>query len=415
MTQTDSSLHLCSPRGFRAAGVACGIKESGKPDLALLVCDRPASAAVAFTRSRVVSPAVTVGREHLHQSTHRLRAVVVNSGNANACTGEPGKRDAIEMATRVGQHVGVSRDYVLPSSTGIIGHALPMQNVRDGIDAASQQLGSSREHADAFANAILTTDLVTKQAATTVRIGGETITIAGVCKGSGMIGPMLEVEGAHVPAEATMLAYLTTDAAVSPEVLRDFHAPAVMRTFDRVTVDNHCSTNDTVALLASGHGPTVAAGDAAFQAALTDVCDALAYQIAADGEGATKVLVCRVAGARTEAEAASLARSIADSPLVKAAMHGNDPNWGRIVCIAGMAAARDDLAFDADRCELRLAGTIVFRDGLPVDFDAAALSKAMRTDRVELDLTCREGDAAAHVYGCDLSREYVAINADYHT
>ena len=214
-----------------------------------------------------------------------------------------------------------------------------------------------------------------------------------------------------------MLAYLTTDAALTPELLRRALRPATERTFNRTTVDGHASTNDTCLVLASGaSGAAVDDSSlASFEAALTEVCDSLAYQIAADGEGATKAVVVRVTGARTEAEAAALAMAVAESPLVKTAMHGNDPNWGRIVSMAGMAAARDDLAFDPDRCTLDLCGTRVYENALPAEFDAAALSEKLKAKRVEVLLDAAAGAAAAHVYTCDLSREYITINADYHT
>ena len=406
-------LHLLSPAGFAAVGVAAGLKRSGKTDLGLLVCttEKPATAVAAFTRNLVVSPTVVVGRKHLQSGT--LRAVVVNSGNANACTGPQGERDARETCERVAALLGCDAAGVLPSSTGIIGHHLDMPKLLAGVDLAHEQLGTTPDHAADFGRAILTTDLVPKAAATTHDVDGTQVTLAGVTKGSGMIGPMLAVDG----PQATMLAYITTDAAISPDLLRTAVASAVERTFNRTTVDGHASTNDTCLVMASGASNAIITDDSfdAFTAALTEVCDSLAYQIAADGEGATKAVVVRVTEARTEAEAALLARAVAESPLVKTALHGNDPNWGRIVSIAGMAAARDDLGFDPDACTLSICDTVVFRHGVPADFDAPALSEKMKARHVEIALSAAAGGESAHVYTCDLSREYITINADYHT
>ena len=401
----EGELHLLSPDGFAAAGVAAGMKRSGKADVGLLVCDRPAAAAAAFTRNLVVSPSITVGREHV--AAGRLRGVVVNSGNANACTGDRGLNDARETCRAAGELVGCDAGEILPSSTGIIGHHLDMPKLLAGLRDAHAGLGTTAGHAADFGRAILTTDLVPKHAA--ARLGAATV--AGCCKGSGMIGPMLAVDRGEGP-QATMLAYVTTDADLPPDVLRRCLSRAAERTFNRTTVDGHASTNDTCLLLASGRH-AVDAG--VFEAALTEVCDALAYQIAADGEGATKAVTVRVTGAATEDQAAAMARAAADSPLVKCALHGNDPNWGRVVSIIGMAAARDGLSLDPSSCRLSICGTPVYAAGLPLDFDAPALSKRMAAKQVEIAFDAAAGDASAHVYTCDLSREYITINADYHT
>lgn len=421
-------LHLLSPAGFRAAAVYAGIKSKKTPDVALLICDMLASAAAAFTTSKVVSPAVKVGREHI--AAGKLRGVVVNAGNANACTGKRGERDARSMCALVSSYAGTGAQHILaeqilPSSTGIIGHHLPMDKIERGIQGAAKKLGSSREHALVFSDAILTTDLVRKTAATQFKIGRDRVTIAGVCKGSGMIGPRLSVGSANGeargfsprsahPKHATMLAYLTTDAIASAPVLRKLLAPSVNRSFNCVTVDDHASTNDTAAILASGASNakinTIQAAKT-FLAALTDVCQSLAQQIAADGEGATKLVTITVRRATSEAAARAIARVIADSPLVKCAMNGNDPNWGRIISAAGYAG----VPFDPDRCVLSLQGTTVFRGGTPVPFVAANLSSALAAKEVLVDLDCRAGTGTATIWTCDLSKEYVSINADYHT
>jgi glutamate N-acetyltransferase / amino-acid N-acetyltransferase len=403
--------HLLSPRGFRAGAVYAGIKRKPTPDVAMLLCDAPASAAAVFTTNRVCAAPVVIGRAHVAHGA--LRAVIVNSGNANACTGKQGMRDALRMCALVAERVRCPVEQVLPSSTGIIGHLMPMEKVEAGIAAVAGQLGDDAEHAAAFADGILTTDLVRKVAGGEGKIGGKRFVVAGVCKGSGMIGPRMAIGGGGAK-HATMLAYLTTDAAVRPAVLRRLLARASDQSFNCVTVDNHTSTNDTAAILASGlSGAKIdsPAAERKFAAALEEVCRSLAYQIAADGEGATKVVTVTVRGAASEAAARAMARAIADSPLVKCAMHGNDPNWGRIVSAAGYAGA----PFEPDRATLTLQGTVVFRHGRPAAFDAEKLSAALHAKEVRADLDCRMGKGSATVWTCDLSREYITINADYHT
>ena len=403
--------HLLSPLGFRASGVYAGIKTKHAPDVGLLVCTGPSpTAAAVFTTNKVVAAPVKVGREHLAKSNGRLRAVVVNAGNANACTGRQGEKDARRMCALAAAVAGCEPAEVLPSSTGIIGHLMPMEKVERGIAEAAQYLGDSEEHALLFADAILTTDLKRKSAAAEFKVGRERVTVAGVCKGSGMIGPRLTLKAPH----ATMLAYLTTDAKVPKGVLGSALQEAAEASFNAVTVDDHASTNDTAALIASGaSGVKLDSPKAhkAFEAALREVCQSLAYQIAADGEGATKVVVIHVAGAKSDADARVMARAIANSPLVKCAMHGNDPNWGRIVSAAGMAG----VPFAPDTCTLTLQGTVVFRNGQPVPFDDAKVSESLKAPEVTAELNCRLGKGQATCWTCDLSKDYVTINADYHT
>jgi glutamate N-acetyltransferase/amino-acid N-acetyltransferase len=304
-------------------------------------------------------------------------------------------------------------EQILPSSTGIIGHLLPMDKIELGIRGAAANLGRDVEHALHFADAILTTDLKRKGAAARVKIGRQTVTIAGVCKGSGMIGPRLALSGGK-PLHATMLAYLTTDATVPAALLRKLLAAASEASFNAVTVDDHTSTNDTACLLASGASVAAIDSPAAakrFTAALNEVCQSLAYQIAADGEGATKVVTITVRNARDEASARAIARAIANSPLVKCAMNGNDPNWGRIVSAAGLAG----VPFDPDRSALTLQGTPVFRAGQPLKFDAEKVSRSLAAPEVKVILDCRLGKGEATCWTCDLSKDYVTINADYHT
>jgi glutamate N-acetyltransferase/amino-acid N-acetyltransferase len=402
-----AELHLLSPIGFRAAGVYAGIKSRQAPDIGLLLCDTPATAVAAFTTNKVFAAPVLVGREHV--ASGKLRGIVMNSGNANACTGKQGERDARRMCAVAASIAGCRPQEILPSSTGIIGHPLPMTKIERGIVEAGQYLGSSREHALLFADAILTTDTRRKQAAVEFKIGRHKARLAGVCKGAGMIGPRMSV-GRH----ATMLAYLTTDVAIAAPLLRRIFQQAVDSSFNCVTIDDHTSTNDTAALLASGQSGarvSTAADAGRFAAALAEVCQDLAYQIAADGEGATKVVVMRVRGAKSDEAARAMARAMAASPLVKCAMHGNDPNWGRLVSAAGLAG----VPFDPSRATLKLQGTTVFRNGTPVPFNAARVSESLKKKEVEVELSCRMGKADATVWTCDLSRDYVTINADYHT
>jgi len=405
-----ADLHLLSPAGFRAGAVAAKIKTSGKLDVGILAADKLATAAAIFTTNRVIAAPVKVGRENI--AAGRLRAIVVNSGNANACTGKQGEIDARQMCALAAKELDCPANQVLPSSTGIIGHLMPMDKIRAGIAAASSALGKSSEHALQFADAILTTDLVRKSAAAQFKVGKETITLAGVCKGSGMIGPRLALP-ASAPKHATMLAYLTIDAQIPAPTLRKLLMASADVSFNAVTVDDHSSTNDTLAILASGvSGKIDSPGDLAkLRDALNDVCQSLAYQIAADGEGATKVVRIDVRGAASLADAQAMARAIANSPLVKCAFHGNDPNWGRIVSAAGMCGAK----FDADKATLKLQGTVVFRSGTPAKFDTEAVSKSLATKFAAAELTCRLGKHDATVWTCDLSREYITINADYHT
>lgn len=415
-----AELHLLSPKGFKAAGVYAGIKRRQTPDVGLLIADRSASAAAVFTTNKVVAAPVVVGQRHI--AAGKLRGVVLNSGNANACTGRQGEKDAIAMCRQTAELAGCDATELLPSSTGIIGHLLPMEKVRSGIAAAWKGIGDSKQHAHDFAAAILTTDTRRKSAAATVKIGRQIVTLAGVCKGSGMIGPRMSAAGSASAKgakglkglHATMLAYLTTDAKISPAALQRLLNESNEASFNAVTVDDHTSTNDTALILASGaSGASVSsAGDLRkFKAALMEVCQSLAYQIAADGEGATKVVVVNVRGAADETTAKTIARAIANSPLVKCAMHGNDPNWGRIVSAAGMCG----VAFDPGRCILKLQGTTVFKSGQPVSFNAAAVSKQLAKKEVAIDLSCGKGAGQATLWTCDLSKEYVTINADYHT
>jgi len=404
-----AELHLLSPAGFRASGVYAGIKSRQSPDVGLLFCDAPASAAGVFTTNKVVAAPVKIGREHI--ASGLSRGAVVNSGNANACTGAQGDRDAKQMCELAAAMAGCKRQEIIPASTGIIGHFLPMDKIQTGITEAGKYLGNSQEHALLFADTILTTDTRRKTAAAEFKVNRQPITIAGVCKGSGMIGPRLAAANAK---HATMLAYLTTDAKVAPSLLQRLLKSASDSSFNAVTIDDHTSTNDMALLLASGASNIPIKGGKELQSftrALNEVCRSLAYQIASDGEGATKVVVITVKKAASAADAMTMARAIANSPLVKCAMNGNDPNWGRIVSAAGMTSAR----FDPNKAHLTLQGATVFTRGRPAEIDSQALSGALTFHEVQVVLTCNLGKHEATCWTCDLSKDYVTINADYHT
>lgn len=397
-------LHLLSPRGFKAGAASSGIKSRQAPDVAILACDVLACAAAVFTTNKVFAAPIKIGRENI--AGGKLRGIVVNSGNANACTGRRGEADAREMCGLAAREIDCDATRVLPSSTGIIGRNLPMDKIRAGIAQAAKNLGNSRDHSLRFSDAILTTDLRRKTVATRFRLQDQWITLAGVCKGSGMIGPRLA-------PHATMLAYLTTDAKIAPSQLRRILADTAQISFNAVTVDDQTSTNDTAVILASGLGVAIDshASIKSFAAAMKEVCQSLAFKIAEDGEGATKVVEINVTGAKTPSDANLIARSIANSPLVKCAMNGNDPNWGRILVAAGFSGA----AFDSLRAELSLQNSPVFKSGRPVPFDARAVSRSLAAKKVVVDLNCRLGKSFATVWTCDLSKDYVTINADYHT
>jgi glutamate N-acetyltransferase / amino-acid N-acetyltransferase len=396
---------ITAPRGFKAAAVACGIKTTGKPDLALLVSEVPATAAAVFTQNKVVGAPIIVGRKHVRSGL--LRACVINAGCANVCTGERGVRDAIEMCRLAAAGIGEANPHeVLPSSTGVIGHFLPMEKIRAGMPVVLARLSDSAEAGAAFANGILTTDLVAKTAYATVKLGGKAVTIAGCCKGSGMIAPNM----------ATMLAYVATDAAIDKRALKSVMQTVTDQTFNCVTVDQHTSTSDTFAVLANGlagNKKIVGGGDLKkFAAALLEVGDSLARQIAQDGEGATKLVTVIVTGAASAADAKRAAEAIANSPLCKTAIHGGDPNWGRFVSAAGYSGAK----MNPDKGLCRVGNMVVFKNGRPTDVNLSDVQVLMKLKEltIQVDLGVK-GKHAHRVYTCDLSREYIAINADYHT
>jgi glutamate N-acetyltransferase/amino-acid N-acetyltransferase len=388
-----------------AAGLSCGIKASGKSDLGLLVCPTGATAAAVFTTNKIVSAAVQVSRVHI--ASRRTHAVVVNSGTANACTGNKGVANARKMCELVAKRLGIKPEEVLVASTGVIGRQLPMDKITEGIIKATASLSYSQEAGFAFAQAIMTTDTRCKQAFRELELPRATVRIAGTVKGAGMIGPNM----------ATTLLFITTDAAVSKPLLGRALKDAVGESLNKLTVDGHQSTNDTGVLLASGlagnqriTGPSSRAYGK-FAQALTDLCTDLVHQMALDAEGATRMFKVVIKGAATKADATRAARAIADYPLFKCAVHGGDPNWGRIICAAGSSGV--DL--NPDRLSCKLDDLYVFRNGAPTSFDQkkAARIVSQREHAITVDLGV--GRFSDFYYGCDLSAEYVRINADYHT
>ncbi len=389
------------PTGFRCCGIRCGIKISATArDLALFVSDQNACAAGTFTTNRVVAAPVVLCRERVPAPD--IRAVLVNSGNANACTGPAGLEDAATMAHRTAVRLGCRPEQVLVCSTGVIGVRLPLDTVLRGIEQATKELGSTAEHWTNAAHAILTTDTTTKVAARSLEAGGKSCRILAIAKGAGMIAPRM----------ATMLAFLFTDAVVdNPVWLAEVLRRTVDRTFNCLSVDGHTSTNDSVLLLANGASRCRPDAETLEQK-LGEVCEELARAIAADGEGARHLVVIRVEGAASFEDARAIARAIADSPLVKTAVYGADPNWGRIISAAGYSGA----PFDERTTSLWINDTLVYRNGQPAAFDRSELSKQMKAAReVVLRLTVGTGPAGCLFWSCDLTEEYVRFNASYTT
>ncbi|MCL2337623.1 MAG: bifunctional glutamate N-acetyltransferase/amino-acid acetyltransferase ArgJ [Firmicutes bacterium] len=392
---------VTAPRGFSAAGVAAGIK-TGAKDVALLASDRPADAAGVFTANLVKAFPVLVSMRHLADGS--AQAVVVNSGNANACNGPRGETDALAMTAETARLLGMSAEQVLVASTGVIGQPMPIDRVLEGIRRAAAELrpGGGAE----AAAAIMTTDTILKEAAVTFELDGCPVTLGGMAKGSGMIHPNM----------ATMLAFVTTDAAIAPAMLRQALRQAADRTFNMITVDGDTSTNDCILALANGaagHPPIEAAGPAYadFCAALEEVCRTLAVAVARDGEGATKLLEVRVLGAATDADAALAAKAVAGSSLVKAAVFGADANWGRVLCAAGYSGA----IFDPGTVDIYLGGIKVAENGGALPFDEQAAALTLEQKEVLFTIDFKQGSGQATAWGCDLTYDYVRINGSYRT
>jgi glutamate N-acetyltransferase/amino-acid N-acetyltransferase len=394
------------PRWFSFSSAACGLKKSGL-DLALLVSETPASAAAMFTTNRVQAAPVGVSQAHLRKARGKMRAMVVNSGNANCCTGPGGSAASKATTQKVAQELArIHPSQVLVCSTGVIGVPLRVEKILKAVpDLVRTRNGKAQAFAQ-FTRAIMTTDTRPKWAGAKCRIGGELVRILGCCKGAGMIQPNM----------ATMLGFLATDAAISPALLSRALRSVVAGTFNAITVDGDTSTNDTVAILANGaSGSRKITGEGAdfakFRAALEVVCRALALKIVEDGEGAQRVIEIEVRGAPSDRAADRVARTIANSPLVKTALAGADPNWGRILAAAGRAG----VAFDFERVDIKLAGMLVCRRGGEHPFSERVAHKRMLAKYVPIVVDMRSGRGHARMWTCDFTGEYVTINASYRT
>lgn len=403
---------VTAPKGFKAAGVVAGLKPSGAPDLALIWSEREAIAAGVFTTSQVRAACVDYCRQRLRQKP-TAHAILCNAGQANAGTGEQGWRDAIESAELLGAAIGVPAASVLVASTGVIGERIKMDALRGGIpklvEAASTTAGEDA------ARAIITTDLATKSIALETMLEGRPVRIGGISKGSGMIHPNM----------ATMLGFVTCDAAISPPLWQEMVARAADRSFNQITVDGDTSTNDTLLALANGESRTAAITDMSpaaekLEAMLTEVCIHLAKAIARDGEGATCLLEIAVDGATDDASARQVARTVAGSSLLKAAVYGRDPNWGRIAAAAGRAG----IPFEQTELRIQLGNFLLMEHGQPLPFDRPAASQYLKQaaegaylqdDTVRIAITLGPGSGQGAAWGCDLSYDYVKINAEYTT
>ncbi len=391
------------PKGFHAAGAACGLKrDPNRLDISLIVCDQPSVAAGVYTRNLVCAAPVILDRERTPSS--KIRAVITNSGNANACTGKQGMRDATSMAEITARAIGCEPEQVLVMSTGVIGQPLDITRIEGGIHSAASKLSGASDGLAAAAQGILTTDTVEKIATAECDIDGLAFTITGIAKGSGMIAPNM----------ATMLAVVMTDANISQSAAQELLGRIAERTFNRISVDGHTSTNDTVLLFASGKvsdKPLQGEPLRQLSSAIEAVCTQLARAIVRDGEGAQHVVEIRVGGCATDDDAFAIAQAVGNSPLVKTAFTGCDPNWGRIVSAAGYAGPQ----FDPEGVSLSINGVQLYRDGMPIDFDDAAVSESMQQPDVLVELTFSEGGGRTTFWTCDLTREYIRINAEYRT
>ena len=393
---------VTAPAGFTAAGVAAGIKKNGRPDIAVIVADGSVAAAGLFTINKAKAAPVLLSMASLEATGGRAQAVIVNAGCANACTGEQGAADAQEMTSLTASLLGCTAEEVLVASTGVIGVSLPMANVRAGLEhAISARTSSAGPDASL---AIMTTDPFPKAIAVECELSdGRAFRIGGIAKGSGMIEPRM----------ATMLSFITTDVEIEPELLKRALVATVDLTFNAITVDGECSTNDCVFALASGaSGTRIGEADIEhFIRAMVHVSGFMAREIVRGGEGATKLVTIAVTGAATEADAWLAARTIANSPLVKTAIHGGDPNWGRLVAAAGRSGA----AFEIEKVSVAIGGVRVFETGVPHDERSDAAAEVLKEKEIDILVDLGLGTQAATMWTCDFSAEYVRINGEYRT
>jgi glutamate N-acetyltransferase / amino-acid N-acetyltransferase len=396
--------NLQIPGGFRFAATKAGIKASGNPDLALIEAPEGASAAAVFTRNLVVAAPITIGRKHLGASRGRLRAILVNAGNANCATGKAGLKAAEESCKALAKQLGCGPDVILPSSTGVIGVPFPVTKLLSGIPALLEVRGDSGDDVLAFAGAIMTTDTRPKIATAEFTIGGKTARLLGIAKGAGMIHPDM----------ATMLAYIVADVEATPKQLQMVLKRTANSTFNRISIDGDTSTNDTLCLLASGaSGLSLSSAKVAkaFAEALYRVCLSLSEQIVADGEGVKHVVRLKIEGAKSEQEAEQIARTIAHSPLVKTAWAGTDPNWGRILAAIG----RSGVPLDVSKVNIHFGQIAVCRNGQASPFDEKETHQHLSQPTFEITVNLRRGKHSITFFTCDLTAEYVHINADYTT
>ncbi len=397
---------VTSPLGFLASGVSAGLKKSGKPDMAMIFSEKPASFAGTFTSNLFPAAPVQLCKERI-LSQSKAQAIIVNSGNANACTGLEGYKNAVKMAEAAASPLSIPQERALVSSTGRIGVQLPMDKIAAGIAAAAKAL-SRKGGADA-AMAIMTTDTRPKEVAVSFSVHGRTVSIGGMCKGAGMIAPDMH------PPHATMLCYITTDAGIDNDSLSEFLAEAVEHSFNRITIDGDMSTNDTVLILANGaSGAEIKKGSrdaGVFKSALLMVTEHLARSIVLDGEGATKFVAVEVSGASSDSDAKRCAKSIANSLLCKTAWFGCDPNWGRVLAAAGYSGA----AFSPENVSLDYDEFPVVRNGMDAGTPEAELANALRRPEFTVRIDLGEGSGSHTIWTSDISYEYVKINADYHT
>lgn len=401
-SEKNARAGVAYPQGFTAAGVRAGIKKSGNLDVAVIYTEKEAAVAGVFTQNAVAAAPVYVSKDTVkHGIAH---AVVANAGCANACTGEQGDKDARQMAAITANALGCKAEEVLVASTGVIGVTLPMDKMEKGIKQAVAEL--SGEGSQNAGNAIITTDTYSKACATEVEIGGKKVRFGAIAKGSGMIQPNM----------ATMLCFITTDAAISQPLLQEALSDIVEVSFNMISVDGDMSTNDMVTVMANGAAGNVEIteknGDyEKFHAVLLDICQGMAQRIAADGEGATKFLTINVKGTASFADAKIIGMSVAKSPLVKTAFFGQDPNWGRVICAVGYAG----VPMDPQKTVVKFGGVPVYAHGVGAEHDEEELRKVMAEHDIVIDIDMGSGDGEATVWTCDFSYEYVKINGEYHT
>ena len=400
---------VCAAQGFRAAGIHVGVKTHAawKKDVALIVSDVDCAAAAVFTKNVVKAAPIHVDKAHLADG--KARAIIANSGNANACAPH-GEENAEKMCAAAAKAIGCKPEDIVVSSTGVIGQTINVQVIEEGVPALYAALERSNEASDAAAHAIMTTDTVKKEVAVETTVGGKTVRMGGIAKGSGMIHPNM----------GTMLCFLTTDCAISPEMIKTALLETVGVTFNRISVDGDTSTNDTCCVLANGlagNAPITEKGEdyAAFLEALQALCVTLAKKMASDGEGARHLVTCTVSGVKEEPAAETIAKSVISSTLTKAAIFGADANWGRVLCAMGYSGA----AFDPEKVDVHFASAAgdiaVCQQGRGLDFDEALAKKILTEHDVEILITMGEGSATCTCWGCDITYDYIKINGDYRT